>query len=324
MKFTTTVEPAAAKFRIAHTHRLLSLGSCFAANIGEALMQRKFDLLQQPFGTLYNPISIATGLRRMLNAQPYRVDDLFQHHGLWRNFDHHGSYGGTDREATLARMNGALQRAADYLRTTDRILITLGSAFVFTDLQQNRVVANCHQLPARRFQRRRLSVREIENALWEPLAALVETQPDLKVILTVSPVRHLRDGVVENQRSKAALLLAVEELTKRSDRIHYFEAYEILLDELRDYRFYDQDLVHPSKMAIAVIWERFERTFCSPQTQTLSQRIEKLRQAAYHRPLHPKTEAHQLFQKKTKVAIEELQQEYPYLNLSEELTMLSN
>lgn len=316
--FRTIVPLPEYPFRLTYQDQLLSLGSCFAEHIGRRLEERHFYSLLNPYGILYNPASIAQGLERLLQEAPFRSEELFEHLGLWHSFWHHGVFSHPDAEQALVGMNQAYQRAQGFLLSANRLILTLGTAFVFVNRPTGAVVANCHKLPGSQFGRRRLSVREIIAALEPVLQELKMRLPALEAILTVSPVRHIRDGLVENQRSKAALLLAVEELSKQHEFIHYFPSYEIVMDELRGYRFYESDMIHPNPLAVGYIWERFEQAFFEARTQEVIRRVEKIISASRHRPFHPRSATHQQFLRQQLALIDELEREFPFLKLADE------
>lgn len=316
--FRTIVPLPEYPFRISYQDQLLSMGSCFAEHIGRRLEERHFYSLLNPFGILYNPASIARGLERLLQDAPFRDEELFEHLGLWHSFWHHGAFSHPGREQALEGMNLAYRRAQGFLLSANRLILTLGTAYVFVSRQSGAVVANCHKLPGHYFERRRLSVREVIAALEPALQELKLRLPALEVILTVSPVRHIRDGLVENQRSKAALLLAVEELSGQNGFIHYFPSYEIAIDELRDYRFFEADMIHPAPVAVEYIWERFGQAFFEAETSALMRRVEKIVTAARHRPFHPQSAAHQQFLRQQLALIDELEREFPFLKLAGE------
>ncbi|MCB9053415.1 MAG: GSCFA domain-containing protein [Lewinellaceae bacterium] len=305
-------------FRIGYQDHILSLGSCFAEHIGRRLADHHFYSLLNPYGILYNPLSIAQGLQRLLQDAPFQQSGLLEHQGLWHSFFHHGAFSHPGREEALERINAAYRRAQGFLLTANRMILTLGTAYVFTYRPSGEVVANCHKLPGTAFERRRLTPREVIAAMEPVLYELKNRQPELEVILTVSPVRHLRDGLVENQRSKAVLLLACSELSRQLPFAHYFPSYEIQMDELRDYRFYAPDLIHPSDVAIDHIWQRFGQAFFDGPTRQLMQRIGKVIAASSHRPFHPASEPHQRFLQQQLEIIAQLEQEFPFLNLNRE------
>lgn len=318
-KFRTELTPRRASFTLDYPTPILSIGSCFAVHIGERLARYKFPVRNNPFGILYNPASMLQALERLLSGRAYEPGDLFEHQGLWHSYDHHGDFSHPDPEICLQRINESLRSGAQHLADSRRLLLTFGTAFVFEQVERRQIVANCHKVPADHFRRYRLPVREIVDQ-WAPLLRRLHAQrPALRVIVSVSPVRHLRDGLVENQRSKAALVLALDELCRRLDFLHYFPAYELLLDDLRDYRFYDRDLSHPSPVAVDYIWEHFQATFFDDRTRQIRKRVGEIIAARAHRPLHPGSVAHQEFAARQLEKIAELQSAYPFLDLSEEI-----
>lgn len=318
--FRSTFPVEKAFFGLSHTDRLLLLGSCFTENIGARLVAAKFDTLVNPFGIVYNPVSIARSLERLLEGnRPFTADELEEHAGLWHGWEHHGSLSDPDREAALRRLNEAYRQAAAFLRQTNRLLLTLGTADVFSLQKNNVIVANCHKAPAALFHERRLSVDETVAQLIDILQGLHQREPGLRVVLTVSPIRHLRKGPVANQRSKAVLVLACAELCERLPFVSYFPAYELLLDDLRDYRFYQPDLTHPSGQAQDYIWQKFSETHFSPATLQLLQRLRQLQSAVQHRPFRPDSAEHRQFARRQIDLIEGLQNEFPQLDFSAEL-----
>jgi len=275
MQLTTPVATASQGLAIDFGTPLLALGSCFADEMGSRLQRDGFDILCNPFGTLYNPLSIAEDLRLALSGDALPDDRLVPHDGLWHSWMHHSRFSSPDRDECLARCNEAIRAAHRQLGRKPLLLITFGTAWVFR--HEGRVVANCHKVPPQQFERRRLSVDEIVE-VWQPLTDSL-LGDGIQTLFTVSPVRHLADTAHGNQLSKATLLLAVDRLAAP-----YFDSYEILLDELRDYRFYGRDMCHPSDIAADIVYERFLDTYTTPATrqQALLNRKESLR--AGHRP----------------------------------------
>ena len=235
MEFRTPVHIAPFGFRIGHSHKGLLIGSCFADRIGRIMRNHKLPVTVNPFGTLFNPASIAATLKRLEERRSYDAGDLTRYEERWISFDHHGAFDGSDCEQTLRRINEALETGAEALRTADYAILTLGTAWVYELRDTGRIVANCHKLPAAMFRRRRMSASEIVETLGE---AITRFLPGRKTILTVSPIRHLGDGATENTLSKSTLILAAHALTESLPECRYFPAYEILMDDLRDYRFY--------------------------------------------------------------------------------------
>lgn len=315
IKHKTTIEIEEALFNIRYQDNILSMGSCFAQNIASFLAQNFYPISVNPFGTLYNPISIRNSLGLLLNNYEFQADDLFFHNGLWSSFQHHSSFSSPSPTTTLEQINIELIKARTRLQQSKVLILTFGTAWVYELRKNNKVVSNCHKMPANRFKRKRLSVAEIIESLGPLLEYLKEYLPELNIILTVSPIRHLKDGFVENQLSKSTLLLAVQEMVSRASFIHYFPAYEIMMDDLRDYRYYADDLVHPSKLAIQYIWEHFANHYLDPKESAIRNSITKLQKAIQHRPFNPKSNGHQKFVLQQLKNIDKIQKKVPTLNL---------
>ena len=285
MKLQTIVEIVPSSWKIGYEDKILMLGSCFSDEIGEQMKQRNMSVTCNPFGTLYNPLSIANAIH---SSFVHCTSYIVHHDGLWHSMMHHGSFSRPTKEEAEEAVKASIETMQNALREATVVIVTFGTAWVYE--MNGEVVANCHKLPADRFTRRRLTVEEIVTA-WQPI---IERYPDKHWIFTVSPIRHIKDGLHENQLSKSTLLMAIEQLLdnrqsivpRQSSNRHYFDSYEILLDELRDYRFYADDLVHPSSLAVNYIWERFADTFCTPQTRNEMTLQHKRWKFEHHRPLH--------------------------------------
>ncbi|MDE7388066.1 MAG: GSCFA domain-containing protein [Muribaculaceae bacterium] len=276
MKFRTelTVEPSAP---LTHADLLLMLGSCFTDEVGARLQADGFRAEVNPSGTLYNPLSVARTVEMLECGREYVAEDFFENQGLWRSFDHHSSLASADLSAAVARVNAAMNRGADALREASCVIVTFGTAWVFT-LPDGTVVCNCHKLPAARFVRRRLSVDEIVDA-WRPI---LRRYADRRFIFTISPIRHIADGLHGNQLSKATLLLAVDRLCEEFGA-EYFPAYEALMDDLRDYRFYAADMKHPSDIAVDYVYDLFAAAHFSADTLREALACRKAHRASMHR-----------------------------------------
>lgn len=285
MKLQTIVEIVPSSWKIGYEDKILMLGSCFSDEIGEQMKQRNMSVTCNPFGTLYNPLSIANAIH---SSFVHCTSYIVHHDGLWHSMMHHGSFSRPTKEEAEEAVKASIETMQNALREATVVIVTFGTAWVYE--MNGHVVANCHKLPVDRFTRRRLTEEEIVAA-WQPI---LERYPDKHWIFTVSPIRHIKDGLHENQLSKATLLMAIEQLLDNRQSIvpcqssnrHYFPSYEILLDELRDYRFYADDLVHPSSLAVNYIWERFADTFCTPQTRNEMTLQHKRWKFEHHRPLH--------------------------------------
>ena len=286
------------------------MGSCFADNIGQIMQQCCFPVTVNPFGTVYNPLSIAQSLQRLQSAQPFTEQEMIQSGDVYTSFFHHSKFAHPDKKSFLETANVSLLKGADVLRKAEFIILSLGTAWVYRYKENGVVVNNCHKIPAANFTRAMLTVEEVTAALLP----LIKTS-NAQWILTVSPIRHWKDGAHGNQLSKATLLLAIEHLQQAHNNVRYFPAYEIMMDELRDYRFYANDMLHPSSLAIDYIWQRFSEVALTSETKTILLEVEKLVAAKQHRLLHPDTESSRHFQQRLQQQIVDFSAKYPYINL---------
>ncbi len=284
---TTPVIVPQMSFKIDYSTGIVSLGSCFADEIGERLQEGDFHVEMNPFGALYNPASIAAAVRRLMEDREIGMDDLVQHEGLWHSWHHHGCFSHSTAEETLAACNSRIHQAHQAIKEASLLMVTFGTAWVFE--REGEIVANCHKLPPQMFVRRRMTVEEIV-ALWQPLLQeLAAYYPGLKVLFTVSPIRHMADGAHGNQLSKSTLLLAIDKLLPTAHYplpTYYFPSYEIVLDELRDYRFFDEKMTHPTSVAVDVVWDRFQRATMLPAIREQAHFNAKQHKREKHIPLH--------------------------------------
>jgi len=290
IKLSTPVTIEPSQYTVSHQTPLLLMGSCFTDHIGQRLIQSGFEVLCNPFGTLYNPCSVAACMQQALRNEPVTEQHLVHHDGLWHSWLHHSRFSHPDKTECLNRCNDSIVQTHNFLAQHPTIIITFGTAFIYSLVapdaapqMRHRVVANCHKLPSGMFERRRLSISEIVN-LWGDMVSQLESAGVARIIFTVSPIRHMADGAHGNQLSKSTLLLAVDSLIELYPICSYFDSYEILLDELRDYRFYDRDMCHPSSLAVDIIWERFQQTFMTGQTIELARQYERQQRQSLHRP----------------------------------------
>ena len=307
MQFTTPVNIKPNK-SIDHNSRIVMLGSCFAENIGKKLIECGFNIVMNPMGILYNPISIHNALQRIIEGREFTEDELFYHNGLWASFMHHGSFSHSDKNEALRIMNERLHQAHQQLQNATHLIITFGSAEVYE--HDGQVVANCHKLPARHFTHRLLSTNEITT----PYYSLFPAPYSLLPIFTISPVRYLGEGAHHGQINKATILLATDQICRETGA-DYFPSYEIMMDELRDYRYYATDMIHPSDMAIDYIFERFTTTYLTEEAIRTAEEIKKLKKSLSHRPLHPDSEEYQKFKKKLSQQIDMITEKYPNIKL---------
>ncbi len=303
---------------IKHADPILCIGSCFASHMAEKLREMKFEVMENPFGILYNPVSIARMLNRLISGERYTHEDLFEHQGLWHSFDHHGKFSDPDPQKCLDNINQEITKGQSFLNKAKYIILTLGTANAFKVKKNNYIVANCHKLPSNQFLRMRIGPEKSLMVLKEALQTIQERNPGIQVIGTISPVRHIRDGFVENQKSKATLILAVDQLVKKLDFFRYFPAYEIVMDDLRDYRFYEEDMIHPNSIAVNYIWDNFKKSFFDVKNQSLLARIEGLVKATKHRPIHAHSQEHKKFAANQLEKVKVLEEQFPFLDLKEE------
>jgi hypothetical protein len=292
----------------------LGIGSCFVENIGGRMADRRLPFHQNPFGIVYNPLSIAAQLDILMNGKQFVDTDLVDINGLYHSWLHHGFFSNKTALLTLNSINTALENARLFLNTTNRLFLTFGSATVFALKNTGEVVANCHKAPPQYFDRRRLSTTEIVAALSPIFEKLSLQLTDLQIIITVSPIRHIRDGLIENNLSKATLLLAADELAQLFPNVSYFPAYELIMDDLRDYRFFERDMTHPTEQAVDYIWQFFSDTYFSENTKTVIREVEKINAMQAHRPIHGvDTEGGKKFQAALALKIKEVEKRFPFL-----------
>jgi hypothetical protein len=293
------------------------MGSCFTENIGKIMERYLFPLHINPFGVTYNPLSVHKGLDALLHKPKYKAGDLYQHDDLWFSFDHDTGFSTPDPERTLELINGEFIAAKKRLEKAAILIITWGTAWVFSYNATGKVVCNCHKIPAGEFTRFRLTVGEIVEQYHALLEELFSLNNNLKVLITVSPVRHWKDGAHGNQLSKSTLLLAGEELTSAfPGQVFYFPSYEIVMDELRDYRFYAEDLLHTGENATQFIWEKFRRALVHEESRQIIMELDPLLRMTAHRPLHPESEAHRKMIRSQQAKLRDLQKRYPFLPLN--------
>ena len=316
MQLTTPVPIINSASPINHTSKVLSLGSCFAENIAAKLDYYKFKNNVNPFGILFHPLAIDTIIHRAINKIPYSEDDVFLHNDFWHCSDSHSDLSSPDAPALLSKLNQGLNSLYIQIAEATHVIITYGTAWVYRHKQSNAIVANCHKIPQSQFTKELLSVTSIQDAMTNTITAIKKVNANAEIIFSISPVRHLKDGFPENQRSKAHLIAAVQQSLheqQSNKHISYFPSYEIMMDELRDYRFYAADMLHPNQIAIDFIWERFSQASIDPAALTLMEKIDDIQKALRHRPFNPASDSHLLFLSKLKEKIAALQLQYPQL-----------
>lgn len=326
MKFHSEFSIKKPERLVSHRDPLLLMGSCFTENIGEKLRKHRFRVMENPNGILFNPVSVAEALTAYIENKEITVSDLFQHQETWHSWKHHSRFSGITAEDCLQKINSATHAAHAFLKNTDHLLITLGSAWVYAltgsaaNAVPGTIAANNHKAPADWFSKRLLSADETFSLLDQVIQQIRVFRPGIQVIFTISPVRHLREGFIDNNRSKAVLIQAVHQLVQTYSQLYYFPAYELVMDDLRDYRFYAEDLVHPNYQATQYVWEKFTDACMGEDTRALMKEIAEINLAHQHKPFHPSTSHHQKFLASYLVKTKALQEKHPYLDFSEALT----
>jgi len=309
--FRTTIKTKKQEPAIDYNSKILLLGSCFTEHISEKLDYFKFDTLTNPFGILFNTSALQKAVLDCVNNETYTKADLTQHDGLWHSFKHHSQFSSPDLTKTLSAINTSIKEGHYFLKTASHIVITLGTAWVFTDNDTLEIVANCHKVPQNKFTKSLQSIAQISADLEAIELAVKSVNKKAQIIYTVSPVRHLRNGFAENMQSKAHLISAVQEHINKYESRYYFPAFEIMMDDLRDYRFYEADMIHPNSTAVNYIWDLFKTSWLSDKTKTTMTIIEGIQKDLQHRPFNKNTEAHQIFEQKLNKKIAELTAIYP-------------
>lgn len=316
MKLQTEILLQSEENQIDYSSKILLLGSCFSENIGAKFDYFKFYNLQNPFGVIFNPVSIEKLIIRAIDNKPFSYVDIFQHDQIWKCFETHSELGSLDKHDFLQNLNSALQNLREALFNSSHIILTIGTAWVYRHLEKNEIVANCHKLPQQNFKKELLSIETILASIQNSIESISAVNPNTSFIITVSPVRHIKDGLVENSLSKAYLISAIHNfINLRSSIVNrqsfYFPSYEIMMDELRDYRFYAEDMMHPNKTAIKIIWQKFSGVWISSKTDSLQKEIASIQNGLNHKPFNPKSAEHIHFLGKVQQKISSLKKLFP-------------
>ncbi|MBQ9584460.1 MAG: GSCFA domain-containing protein [Muribaculaceae bacterium] len=315
MEFRTTIHPREGDNFMRHSDKMMLMGSCFSDNIGARLKDAMVDVVVNPFGTIFNPLSIASSVHKLIDCEVVAGMDLFLANGVWNCYDFHSRFSMANKDAALERMNDSIKVAHNHLRQCKTLVLTLGTAVVYRRRDTGEVVNNCHKVPQHEFTRRLASVEECTEALNAVMARLHEFNPELRVLFTVSPIRHIADGLEMNSLSKAVLRVAVNNVVRANKEWSgYFPAYEIVIDDLRDYRFYTADMVHPSDVAIEYIWQTFQATYFDDRSTQAIARCERVSKRLKHRPMSNNPDVVARFNADTEAVIANLKKEYPYIN----------
>ncbi|MEL4306547.1 GSCFA domain-containing protein [Joostella sp. CR20] len=313
MKLQTQVPLTTANNQIDYTSKVLLMGSCFVENIGEKLNFYKLQTLVNPFGILFHPKALENNIERIVTQKEFTENDIFFLNERWHSFEVHSALSNPNKEAFLNNLNSALEATLKSIQSATHIVFTLGTAWGYKHLETQKLVANCHKVPQTKFSKQLLSVSETETSLANITALIEQLNPKAEIIFTVSPVRHLKDGFTENQHSKAHLISAVQSTITKSSKFNYFPAYEIMMDELRDYRFYAEDMIHPNKTAISYIWEKFQQIWISSKAETTMKDVEKIQNGLQHRPFNTESDEFKKFQEKLQQKIMYLSEKHPHI-----------
>jgi hypothetical protein len=331
MEFMVNIDLRKSPKQIRYSDKILLTGSCFTEHIGNSLADLKFSTLQNPNGILFDPHSVSKSLLSYVECKQYHDGDFFQLNEVWHSWDHHSRFSNTDLREAVRIVNESQKKAHGFLKHANWIIITLGSSFSYRLTpgpsprgERGQAVANCHRAPAQWFNKQLMPIEKIVSDLEISLQRLFEFNPNLNIIFTVSPVRHIRDGVIDNNRSKARLIEAVHCLVDKYNNLYYFPAYELVIDVLRDYRFYDVDLVHPNYMATEFVLEKFAEACVDDETRKLMNEVQTIVTARKHKAFQPETQAHKQFLKTYFERSKELKRNYPFLDLEEEMSYFSS
>ncbi|PZX92251.1 GSCFA domain-containing protein [Flavobacterium aquariorum] len=318
MNFTTKIDIPQNPNPIDYNSKIVSLGSCFAENMGDKFQYFKFQSTINPFGIIFNPVSIEKIIDRVINEVLFTEEDIFFHNERWHCFEVHSDLSNSDASELLVNLNQILRETKKQLQEATHVIITYGTSWVYQSIEKNAVVANCHKVPQKQFDKELLSVQAIQESIENVIRLIQLINPKCNFIFTISPVRHLKDGFVENQVSKAHLISTIYHVLKESaiynlQSIVYFPSYEIMMDELRDYRFYAEDMLHPSQMAIDYIWERFKESTISETAYSTMDVVEGIQKGLQHRPFNPHSESHKKFEVNLQSKIATLVAQYSFM-----------
>jgi hypothetical protein len=316
LQFSTKIPIQKCNFPIDYNSKILLLGSCFAENIGRKFEYFKFQSTTNPFGIIFNAVSLEKLIRRAVENRTFTENDIFFHNELWHCYEVHSELSNPDKEEFLNNLNLILETTKNQINSLSHCIITLGTSWVYRNIESNEIVANCHKVPQKHFTKELLSIQQIEESIESIISLIHSVNPNCHFIFTVSPVRHIKDGFVENSLSKAHLVSSIFhalQVPPMGAEGAYFPSYEIMMDELRDYRFYAEDMLHPSQTAIDYIWEQFATSTISEESQSLMIEIESVQKSLAHKPFNPNSESHQKFINHLDLKIKAIQNQYPFI-----------
>ncbi len=314
MDFRTQIPIPEAEVKIDYRSKVFLVGSCFVENIGAKFEYFQFQHLLNPFGILFHPQAIENFFQRIAQNHHFTENDIFFHNERWQCFEAHSTLSNANSTNLLQQLNSAVAASREFLKNATHIIITPGTAWGYYHKKEEKAVANCHKIPQREFDKVLQSPSEIEESLQKTMKFIQRINSEIQFLFTVSPVRHIKDGFIENQRSKAHLITAIQSLIEQNPKLDYFPSYEIMMDELRDYRFYKEDMLHPSATAVNYIWQRFSETHIGAKAKPTMEEVEKIRKGLAHRAFNPNSAGHQAFLEKLRERVKSLQTTYPHMD----------
>lgn len=313
MEFRTQIPISKSTNPIDYNSNIMSLGSCFAENIGDKFQYFKFQITTNPFGIIFNPVAIEMLISRVVNNKQFTENDIFFHNDLWHCYEVHSELSHPDKETFLTNLNLKIQQSHNLIIQSTHSIITYGTSWVYRNKQTGKIVANCHKIPQNQFEKEILSIQVIEQSIKNTIDLIRKINSSCHFIFTISPVRHIKDGFIENNISKSHLIAAIHSSNFQLPASSYFPSYEIMMDELRDYRFYAEDMLHPSQVAIGYIWERFVENYIFEENQTTMEEVSSIQKGLAHRPFHSHTADHQKFLNALNTKIRMLQKKFPHI-----------
>ncbi|RYJ39574.1 GSCFA family protein [Flavobacterium anhuiense] len=302
---------------IDYNSKILSIGSCFAENMAEKFDYFKFQNETNPFGIIFNPVSIEKLFRRISKQEWFEEKDVFFHNERWHSFEVHSDLSNSDRQELLETLNKAVTETNKQLKEATHIIITFGTSWIYRNLEKDEIVANCHKVPQKQFSKELLSAETIQQSIQNTIEAIQTLNPNINFIFTISPVRHIKDGFIENQLSKSHLFTALHQVLKTHNSKlithNYFPSYEIMMDELRDYRFYNEDMLHPNQIAIDYIWKLFSENYVSEEIVQVMKEVDEIQKSLRHRSFNPESEQHQKFLANLQQKMKKVEEKWPHI-----------
>jgi len=312
MQFRTQIPLSKSNNPIDYNSKVLSFGSCFAENMAEKFDYFKFQNETNPFGIIFNPVSIEKVIERAVHEKEFTEKDVFFHNERWHSFEVHSDLSNSDRQELLETLNKAISETHKQLKEATHIIITYGTSWIYRNLESDEIVANCHKVPQKQFAKELLPVDVIQKSIQNTIALIQTLNPNVNFIFTISPVRHIKDGFAENQLSKSHLFTGLHSTFDfRLSTMNYFPSYEIMMDELRDYRFYAEDMLHPNQVAIDFIWQKFVENYMTSESITIMQEVSEIQKSLRHRSFNPDSVQHQKFLANLQQKINSLREKLP-------------